>query len=270
MKVVAETEASSSTHPPAVPQRFLCPLTLEILRHPVLSRYGHTYERSAILQWLQNNESCPFTRLSLTPRYLISNELLKMEIQKWEASCTTNGGQDDGRKAPPKAPPKEFVSFCNEKRTGEISESGSIYSNFQLSTIANWLLLMQICPLTERIFEHPVVTKDGRRYEHMALMGLVKNGMYSKDPTTGESLPLSSVITDVKLMSRIQTWKELTCYNDTDGDANRCYGWVDRQCQDNNVLVMSVDNLCPDNNQISRARSSALLWRRVSRRAVAA
>lgn len=104
----------------------------------------------------------------------------------------------------------------------------------------------------------------------MALMGLVKNGMYSKDPTTGESLPLSSVITDVELMSRIQTWKELTGYNDTDRDANRCYGWVEQQCQDNNVLVMSEDNLCPDRNQISRARSPAMLSSRVSRRAAAA
>jgi hypothetical protein len=68
------------------PYRFLCPLTLQIFYDPVLSKYGHVYERSAILEWLENHEHCPMTRQTLSPRYLISHTPLRREIQHWKMS----------------------------------------------------------------------------------------------------------------------------------------------------------------------------------------
>ncbi len=41
---------------------FVCPLTLEILREPVNTIYGHKFERKAILGWLQDHSTCPLTQ----------------------------------------------------------------------------------------------------------------------------------------------------------------------------------------------------------------
>ena len=44
---------------------FICPLTLEILREPVNTIYGHKFERKAILGWLQDHSTCPLTQQPL-------------------------------------------------------------------------------------------------------------------------------------------------------------------------------------------------------------
>lgn len=69
---------------------------------------------------------------------------------------------------------------------------------------------LQICPLTGRVFDHPVVTKQGRRYERSGLLAFLQNGHNSRDPMTGEYLSPASVITDRALLTRIQLWKQLT------------------------------------------------------------
>ena len=67
------------------PTAFICPLTLEVMRDPVVSRYGQSYERSAILQWLvEGNTSCPMTRQNLRMADLISNQPLRLKIRRWQ------------------------------------------------------------------------------------------------------------------------------------------------------------------------------------------
>lgn len=77
------TVASSSGAQVAVPDDFLCPLTMEVMENPLITRFGHSYERSAILEWLQKGKSCPLTRNPLRPSDLISNLPLKARIQIW-------------------------------------------------------------------------------------------------------------------------------------------------------------------------------------------
>lgn len=67
-----------------VPERFICPLTLEIMEHPLMTRAGHSFERSAILGWLRRNDKHPLTRESLSPRDLVQNGALKAEIALWK------------------------------------------------------------------------------------------------------------------------------------------------------------------------------------------
>jgi U-box domain len=67
------------------PTAFVCPLTLEVMRDPVVSRYGQSYERSAILQWLAaGNTTCPMTRQPMRMSDLISNQLLRLKIRRWQ------------------------------------------------------------------------------------------------------------------------------------------------------------------------------------------
>ena len=66
------------------PRDFICPLTLQVMRDPVLSRYGQNYERHAILEWLTLHKNCPLTRRPLEMRGLIANHNLRLKIRKWE------------------------------------------------------------------------------------------------------------------------------------------------------------------------------------------
>jgi U-box domain len=68
-----------------IPEEFICPLTLCIMRDPVVSKDGKNYDRKAILQWLaKGNENCPLTRQPLHLSSLIPNHNLRQSIQQWK------------------------------------------------------------------------------------------------------------------------------------------------------------------------------------------
>jgi hypothetical protein len=67
-----------------VPDEFICPLTLEIMVSPVMTRTGHSFERSAILAWLQRTGQCPLTRKQMKLRDLAPNHALASRIQQWK------------------------------------------------------------------------------------------------------------------------------------------------------------------------------------------
>jgi U-box domain len=67
-----------------VPPEFICPITLDVMKNPILTRSGMSYERAAIIHWLQNgSNTCPLTRKSLSMTDLISNKALKDRIDFW-------------------------------------------------------------------------------------------------------------------------------------------------------------------------------------------
>jgi len=90
---VAESEHSSTPLPEddddddeddKAPNEFICPLTLQIMVDPVMSRYGQSFEREAILKWLAKNNTCPLSRKPLFLRNIIANHNLRLKIRKWE------------------------------------------------------------------------------------------------------------------------------------------------------------------------------------------
>ena len=58
----------------------ICPITQNYMKNPVLSPSGNYYEKSAILNWLKNNNTDPLTRQYLTPNMLIEDEEFKKKI----------------------------------------------------------------------------------------------------------------------------------------------------------------------------------------------
>ena len=95
----------------------LCPLTLDIMTHPVMTITEFNFERSALSAWMnspQGNQSCPMTRKPLRPTDIIPNHALEQQIQGWKHINGYN-------------PSEEFrsVSSCDE---GEEEEdvSGSL------------------------------------------------------------------------------------------------------------------------------------------------
>ena len=81
---------------PAMPNRFVCPITQEVMFHPLMCKEGHNFEKAAIEEWLQAHSECPVGREPLTTQELSHNRALREEIQQspWAAMA----------KAPPPAP----------------------------------------------------------------------------------------------------------------------------------------------------------------------
>jgi hypothetical protein len=69
-----------------VPSAFLCPITLDLMKDPVVVMDGHTYERSSITRWFasnQQNRRSPKTNLNLNSEKLVPNHALRTMIIEW-------------------------------------------------------------------------------------------------------------------------------------------------------------------------------------------
>jgi hypothetical protein len=68
-----------------LPDEFCCPITNTIMNDPVVSKFGHSYERSAIIEWLgSHSHTCPMTRNKLNLSDLITNHKLRVDIRRWQ------------------------------------------------------------------------------------------------------------------------------------------------------------------------------------------
>ncbi|KAK1419855.1 hypothetical protein QVD17_29240 [Tagetes erecta] len=73
---------------PAIPVDFLCPISLELMRDPVIVSTGQTYERSYIQRWIDcGNTTCPKTQQKLQNVTLTPNYVLRSLITQW---CINN------------------------------------------------------------------------------------------------------------------------------------------------------------------------------------
>ena len=66
-----------------IPKEFLCPITLSIMRDPVLMSDGQTYERSAIEKHLQASPFSPLTKQPISMKDAIPNYNLKSLIENY-------------------------------------------------------------------------------------------------------------------------------------------------------------------------------------------
>lgn len=83
-----------------IPQYYLCPISLQLMKDPVTAITGITYDRESIQQWLKTSAAggnkecptCPVTKQPL-PRDsdLTPNHMLRRLIQAWCTSNSKNG-----------------------------------------------------------------------------------------------------------------------------------------------------------------------------------
>lgn len=74
---------------PVIPDDFRCPISLELMKDPVIVSTGQTYERSCIQKWLDaGHKTCPKTQQNLSHTTLTPNFVLKSLIAQW---CEANG-----------------------------------------------------------------------------------------------------------------------------------------------------------------------------------
>lgn len=68
------------------PDQYLCPITYEIMKDPVITSGGFTYERSAIENWFAlGHQKDPLTNAPLANKNLTPNHTLKSLIEEWKA-----------------------------------------------------------------------------------------------------------------------------------------------------------------------------------------
>ncbi|NXX75723.1 WSDU1 protein, partial [Urocolius indicus] len=71
--------------PVPIPDEFLCPITRELMKDPVIAADGYSYEKEAMENWLSSNRrSSPMTNLPLPSLLLTPNRTLKMAITGWQ------------------------------------------------------------------------------------------------------------------------------------------------------------------------------------------
>ncbi|KAF0694517.1 Aste57867_14599 [Aphanomyces stellatus] len=75
---------------------FMCPITCDVMLDPVVAADGHSYERSAISQWLKHHNTSPITNVALASKALYANHTLKQVILE------VSGGNPSMSFAPPK------------------------------------------------------------------------------------------------------------------------------------------------------------------------
>ncbi|XP_015882393.3 U-box domain-containing protein 11 [Ziziphus jujuba] len=67
-----------------IPDDYLCPISLELMRDPVIVATGQTYERSYIQRWIDcGNKTCPKTQQKLENLTLTPNYVLRSLINQW-------------------------------------------------------------------------------------------------------------------------------------------------------------------------------------------
>ncbi|CAN8268290.1 unnamed protein product [Cochlearia groenlandica] len=103
---------------PVIPDDFRCPISLEMMRDPVIISTGQTYERTCIDKWIEAGHStCPKTQQTLTSTTLTPNYVLRSLIAQW---CESNDIE------PPKPPsslrPRKISSFSSPAEANKIED----------------------------------------------------------------------------------------------------------------------------------------------------
>ncbi|KAI4356133.1 hypothetical protein L6164_000180 [Bauhinia variegata] len=79
-----ETQQQKQPSEIVIPADFRCPITLELVRDPVVVATGQTYDRESIKMWIESgHNTCPKTGQTLAHTDLIPNRSLKNLIAMW-------------------------------------------------------------------------------------------------------------------------------------------------------------------------------------------
>lgn len=95
----------------AIPNEFMCPITMVIMKEPVLASDGYTYEKEAIQQWLQSNTISPLTRESMRFTDCRPNRALKDAIERWQKEKQPTGKAKEAPKTKTRHPRASSPSF---------------------------------------------------------------------------------------------------------------------------------------------------------------
>ena len=75
-----------------VPAELQCPISLDLMLDPVVASDGHTYDRSNIEQWLEDESSSPITREPLDSKHIFANRVVRTLVMQFiETTAAVKG-----------------------------------------------------------------------------------------------------------------------------------------------------------------------------------
>jgi hypothetical protein len=96
---------------------YICPITLQVMVHPLMTISGHNYERDAILEWLEKGSGkCPLTRQPLSALDLVPNRSLESKIEAWRVACNVAKPDKNAKESSN----KNFICFVPANRFNRI------------------------------------------------------------------------------------------------------------------------------------------------------
>lgn len=88
---LASNSVLPTDDPKPISEAYYCPITMSLMKHPVISPAGNSFERDAINRWIDDNQVSPLTRKPLPSKRLLYpnlalQEMLSIETNKMEES----------------------------------------------------------------------------------------------------------------------------------------------------------------------------------------
>lgn len=84
-----EGEGGAGAGADPLPRGFVCPLTLTLMREPVIAADGHSYEKAQLEEWLRDNDTSPLTNLRLPHKLAVPNHALRSLIEEYRQRAFT-------------------------------------------------------------------------------------------------------------------------------------------------------------------------------------
>ena len=82
-KVVEPGDLSNYINENEIPHEFYCSISQDIMKDPVKTIDGFTYDRVSIQKWFENSSKSPLTGLNLSSKILTPNVELKNQIEEF-------------------------------------------------------------------------------------------------------------------------------------------------------------------------------------------
>lgn len=121
----------------SVPEHFLCPISSQLMKDPVVLCNGQTYDRPFIKAWLDaGNLTCPRTQQALPHSILTPNHLIRSMILDW---CKNQGVESP---SPVNSPDKEGVTQGEQIHLNSLLEKISRPSILEQKKAAKELRLL--------------------------------------------------------------------------------------------------------------------------------
>ncbi|CBI30726.3 unnamed protein product, partial [Vitis vinifera] len=165
-----------------VPKDFCCPISLDVMRDPVIISTGQTYDRTSISRWMEEGHcSCPKTGQMLAHPRLVPNRALRNLITQW---CTAYGITLDPPDSPDTAREIRLLAKTGKENRAYIAEAGAIphllkllsspNSVAQENSVTAMLNLSIYDKNKSRIMDEDGIADEGGAVE--ALAGLLREG----------------------------------------------------------------------------------------------
>ena len=71
--------------------KYLCPITRQIMVEPVVDALGNTYDKEAIKEWLKTHKTTPMTNEELPDTNLTPTKTIKAEIIEYKEEKIKKG-----------------------------------------------------------------------------------------------------------------------------------------------------------------------------------